>query len=296
MFRRKVEHEEFNRETDRLDERIDRRKEEIRELANAMNEQRRQVNKNTTRIEGLLGTSAMKNLLACGSPDMLDDAKALCPQPQEGAGRKKRKTRKRKGGLPECGMVENPDEWCKQQALSGNIEDNENTMCNLETGKCVKPPALHRHFQSPQGRRAYQRIQARRQDDVPAGGRKKRRKTRKRRRKKRTKKKTRRKRRKSRKRKPKRRRKKKTRKRKAGCWPFCRRRPRVLEEEPLVQQQQEAPQEAPNENPREKAARLQHEFEGLKSSRTRHYQDEMNRRLDARKTKQREVGGTQGGD
>ena len=67
----------------------------------------------------------------------------------------------------------------------------------------------------------------------------KRRKTRKRRRKKRTKKKTRRKRRKSRKRKPKRRRKKKTRKRKAGCWPFCTRRPRV--QEPLLPQQQEAP-------------------------------------------------------
>ena len=131
--------------------------------------------------------------------------------------------------------------------------------------------------------------------DAWKGGRRKKRKTRKRRRKKRTKKKTRRKRRKSRKRKTKRRRKKKTRKRKAGCWPFCR--PRVLEEEPLVQrQQQEAPQQAPNENPREKAARLQHEFEGLESSRTRHYQDEMDRRLDARKAKQREVGGTQGGD
>jgi hypothetical protein len=71
------------------------------------------------------------------------------------------------------------------------------------------------------------------------GKRKKRRKTRKRRRKKRTKKKTRRKRRKSRKRKTKRRRKKKTRKRKAGCWPFCRRRPRVQER--LLPQQQEAP-------------------------------------------------------
>ena len=207
MFRRKVEYEEFNRETNILDERIDRRKEEIRRAVLAMNEQRRQVNKNTTRIEGLLGTSAMKNLLACGSPDMLDDAKALCPQPQEGAGRKKRKTRKRRGGQDPvvCTQARNPDEWCKQKALTGKLEDNENTMCNLETRKCVKPPPdtdpVPRAFRSPQGRRAFFRIQ-RRQNQ---GGRKKR-KTRKRRRKKRTKKKTRRKRRKSRKRKTKRRR------------------------------------------------------------------------------------------
>ena len=158
-----------------------------------------------------MGTSAVKGLLRCDEPDRPDDATGLCPPPQEGAGRKKRKTRKR-------------------------------------------------------------------------------------RRKKRTKKKTRRKRRKSRKRKSKRRRKKKTRKRKAGCWPFCRKIPSVLEEEPLVQQQQESPQEAPHENPREKAKRLQREFEGLKSSRTRHYQEEMNRRLDTREAKQREVGGTQGGE
>lgn len=183
-----------------------------KDMGKVINSNRGRINKNTTRIEGLLGTSAVKGLLRCDEPDRPDYATGLCPQLQEGAGRKKRKTRKR-------------------------------------------------------------------------------------RRKKRTKKKTRRKRRKSRKRKTKRRRRKrgrkKTRKRKAGCWPFCRR-PRVLEEEPLVQQ--EAPQQAPNENPREKAARLQHEFEGLKSSRTRHYQDEMNRRLDARKAKEREVGGTQGGD
>ena len=92
--------------------------------------------------------------------------------------RKKRKTRKRKGGLPECGMVEKPDEWCKDQAKnSGNIEDNENTMCNINTGKCVKPPAFPSNFRSQQGRRAYQRIQARR--DLTVGGRKKKRKRRK---------------------------------------------------------------------------------------------------------------------
>ena len=200
-----------------LDGRINRRKDEIQEMAdmyvgmgNMINSNTKQINKNTTRIEGLLGTSAVKGLLRCDEPDRPDDATGLCPPPQEGAGRKKRKTRKR-------------------------------------------------------------------------------------RRKKRTKKKTRRKRRKSRKRKPKRRRKKKTRKRKAGCWPFCTQRPRVLEETPLVQQQ-EAPQEAPTVNPALHQERLADDFAQLKSSRTAHYQREMDMRLAARKAKQREVGGTQGGE
>jgi len=127
------------------------------------------------------------------------------------------------------------------------------------------------------------------------GKRKKRRKTRKRRRKKRTKKKTRRKRRKSRKRKTKRRRKKKTRKRKAGCWPFCTRRPRVLEEEPLVQQQQEAPQEAPTVNPELRRQQNEDDFARLKSSRTRHYQSQMDMRLEDREAKQREIAGPPGG-
>tara|TARA_B110000008_G_C16691097_1_gene452738 strand:+ start:198 stop:710 length:513 start_codon:yes stop_codon:yes gene_type:complete len=92
--------------------------------------------------------------------------------------RKKRKTRKRKGGLPECGMVENPDEWCKQQAAAAEIEDNEKTMCNRDTGKCVKPTAVPRNFQSRQGRRTYQRLQSRRQarQQGTIGGRKKRKK------------------------------------------------------------------------------------------------------------------------
>lgn len=129
------------------------------------------------------------------------------------------------------------------------------------------------------------------------GGRRKKRKTRKRRRKKRTKKKTRRKRRKSRKRKTKRRRKKKTRKRKAGCWPFCRRRrPRVLEEEPLVQQQQEAPQEAPTVNPGLRRQQNEDDFARLKSSRTRHYQSRYDAREAARAAEQQKKAGTQGGD
>ena len=266
------------------------RKENIRELSAAVsaghteiNSNRLQINKNTQLIKMLLANGGIQNILGCFYPDRSDAdnpiTRELCPpQPQEGAGRKKRKTRKRKGGLPECDMVENPDEWCKQQALSGNIEDNENTMCNLETGKCVKPPALHRHFQSRQGRRTYQRLQARRlQGDLPAGGRKKKRKTRKRRRKKRTKKKTRRKRRKSRKRKTKRRRKKKTRKRKAGCWPFCK--PRVLEEEePLVQQQpQEARTMTPQEREDDNIQRLLDTSSGNRSLHT----ERRNRRLAA---------------
>ena len=103
----------------------------------------------------------------------------------------KRKTRKRRGGQDPvvCTQARNPDEWCKQKALTGKLEDNENTMCNLETSKCVKPPpdtdTVPRAFRSRQGRRALRRIQARQQRQ---GGRKKR-KTRKRKRKKITKKK-----------------------------------------------------------------------------------------------------------
>ena len=214
MFSRdKITRDEINA----IKETLKDRKKDIRDMiklykdmGKVINSNRVQINKNTTRIEGLLGTSAVKGLLRCDEPDRPDYATGLCPQQQEGAGRKKRKTRKR-------------------------------------------------------------------------------------RRKKRTKKKTRRKRRKSRKRKPKRRRKKKTRKRKAGCWPFCwsTRRPRV--QEPLIPQQ-EAPQEAPTVNPALHQERLADDFAQLKSSRTAHYQREMDMRLAARKAKQREVGGTQGGE
>ena len=86
-----------------LDGRINRRKDEIQEMAdmyvgmgNMINSNTKQINKNTTRIEGLLGTSAVKGLLRCDEPDTPDDATGLCPPPQEGAGRKKRKTRKRR--------------------------------------------------------------------------------------------------------------------------------------------------------------------------------------------------------
>jgi hypothetical protein len=104
--------------------------------------------------------------------------------------------------------------------------------------------------------------------------------------------------RKKRKRKTKRRRRKRgkrTRKRKAGCWPFCRRRPRVLEEEPLVQQQQEAPQEAPTVNPELRRQQNEDDFARLKSSRTRHYQSQMDMRLEDREAKQREIAGPPGG-
>lgn len=129
-------------------------------------------------------------------------------------------------------------------------------------------------------------------EDNPAffGG--KRRKSRKRRRKKRTKKKTRRKRRKSRKRKTKRRRKKKTRKRKAGCWPFCRRRPRVLEETPLVQQRQEAPTMTDEERIEDNINRLIVTSSGNRSLHT----ERRNRRLAENEAAAKKAANTQGGD
>jgi len=123
------------------------------------------------------------------------------------------------------------------------------------------------------------------------GAGRKKRKTRKRRRKKRTKKKTRRKRRKSRKRKTKRRRKKKTRKRKAGCWPFCK--PKVLEEEPLVQQQpQEARTMTPQEREDDNIQRLLDTSSGNRSLHT----ERRNRRLAANEAAAKKANNTQGGD
>lgn len=212
MFSRdKITRDEINA----IEKTLKDRKKDIRDMielykdmGEVINSNRGRINKNTTRIEGLLGTSAVKGLLRCDEPDRPDDATGLCPPKQGGAGRKKRKTRKR-------------------------------------------------------------------------------------RRKKRTKKKTRRKRRKSRKRKPKRRRKKKTRKRKAGCWPFCPRKPRVLEETPLVQQQ---PQEARTMTDRERIedgiARL-----NVTSSRNRSLHTERrNRRLEANEAAAKKANNPQGED
>lgn len=58
--------------------------------------------------------------------------------------RGKRKTRgkMKKGGDAPCNFRLNPNEYCRQKAFSGSIENNENTMCNMDTGVCIKPPPL----------------------------------------------------------------------------------------------------------------------------------------------------------
>ena len=58
--------------------------------------------------------------------------------------RVKRKTRRKmkKGGSPHCNFQQNPNEYCRQKALSGNTENNENTMCNIIRGVCVKPQPI----------------------------------------------------------------------------------------------------------------------------------------------------------
>ena len=58
--------------------------------------------------------------------------------------RGKRKTRgkMKKGGDAPCNFRLNPNEYCRQKAFSASIENNENTMCNMDTGVCIKPPPL----------------------------------------------------------------------------------------------------------------------------------------------------------
>ena len=55
--------------------------------------------------------------------------------------RSKRKTRRKmkKGGDAPCNFQQNPNEYCRQKSLSGNTENNENTICNINMGVCVKP-------------------------------------------------------------------------------------------------------------------------------------------------------------
>jgi len=84
------------------------RKENIRELRDAVsaghteiNSNRRQINKNTQLIKRLLADDKIQDILGCFYPDRSSDSdsdsqRELCPPPQEGAGRKKRKTRKRR--------------------------------------------------------------------------------------------------------------------------------------------------------------------------------------------------------
>jgi len=83
------------------------RKENIRELSGAVsaghteiNSNRLQINKNTQLIKMLLANGGIQNILGCFYPDRSDAdnpiTRELCPPPQDGAGRKKRKTRKRR--------------------------------------------------------------------------------------------------------------------------------------------------------------------------------------------------------
>ena len=58
---------------------------------------------------------------------------------------KKRKTRRKHtltGGLNKCNAphIENSDEFCRNHAGIGGAENNEFTICNTNTGECVKPP------------------------------------------------------------------------------------------------------------------------------------------------------------
>ena len=45
----------------------------------------------------------------------------------------------KKGGDAPCNFRPNPNEYCRQKALSSNTENNENTICNINKGVCVKP-------------------------------------------------------------------------------------------------------------------------------------------------------------
>ena len=68
-------------------------------LEEQLNRNRRQINKNTRLVQGLLSTAAIRQSLECDSPDLEDGSieKRLCAETQQGAGRRKRrKTRKRR--------------------------------------------------------------------------------------------------------------------------------------------------------------------------------------------------------
>ena len=45
----------------------------------------------------------------------------------------------KKGGDAPCNFRPDPNEYCRQQASTGIIENNENTVCNITTGVCKKP-------------------------------------------------------------------------------------------------------------------------------------------------------------
>ena len=51
----------------------------------------------------------------------------------------KKKTKNKKGGYPHCSWHEDPDAFCRERAENGPTEENEFTVCDTNTGNCVKP-------------------------------------------------------------------------------------------------------------------------------------------------------------
>lgn len=51
----------------------------------------------------------------------------------------KKKTKNKKGGYPRCSGHEDPDAYCRERAENGPTEENEFTVCDTNTGNCVKP-------------------------------------------------------------------------------------------------------------------------------------------------------------
>ena len=51
----------------------------------------------------------------------------------------KKKTKNKKGGYPHCSGHEDPDAFCRERAENGPTEEDEFTVCDTNTGNCVKP-------------------------------------------------------------------------------------------------------------------------------------------------------------
>ena len=51
----------------------------------------------------------------------------------------KKKTKNKKGGYPYCYGYEDPDAFCRERAENGPTEEDEFTVCDTNTGNCVKP-------------------------------------------------------------------------------------------------------------------------------------------------------------
>jgi len=92
-------------------------------------------------------------------------------------GGKKRKSRKaKKGGYAPCNMHSTPDSYCIEKALTGDVENNENTKCDMDTGECVKPSSSPLHVSQLS---LEERIRARRERRISHGGKRKAKKSRK---------------------------------------------------------------------------------------------------------------------